>query len=145
MIKKLLAMKNFSPKKENRFRSSAAMSHHFPPAIIRGAFENVRLSGRNVGASMIAGGGDDEGGEARGSCSINIYINNDVQGINNSLLLGSDVRMGDPGVSLSLEGLDLDRGIRLVTKNKATDSTTRLVLLLAFVTLILSILAYFLA
>ncbi|KAL1546632.1 hypothetical protein AAHA92_23205 [Salvia divinorum] len=140
-------MKNFSPQKENRFRSSEAMSHHIPPAFIRGAFENVRLSGRSVGASMVAGAVDDEGGagEARGSCSINIYINNDVQGINNSLLLGSEMRMGDPGVSLSLEGLDLDRGIRLVTKNKATDSTTRLILLLAFVALIISIFAYFLA
>ncbi|KAH6811425.1 hypothetical protein C2S51_025187 [Perilla frutescens var. frutescens] len=110
--------------------------------ISRGSFENVRLSGRNVGASMIAGGGDGGAGESPGSCSINIYINNDVHGINNSVLLGSEVRMGDPGVSLCLEGLNLDRGFHLVTKKKGMDSTS-LILLLAFVTLIISVFAYF--
>lgn len=104
----------------------------------RGSFENLRLRGSSVGASMIAGGG---AGESPGSCSINIYINNDVQGINNSVLFGSEVRMGDPGVSLCLEGVDMDRGFRLVTKKKGMDST-HLILLLAFLTLIISFSAY---
>lgn len=116
------------------------MDQHTPPPISRGAFDNVRLSGRNVGASMIVGGGD---GEAQGSCSINIYINNDVQGVNNSLLLGSEVRMGDCGVRVCLEGLKLDRGFRIVRRNEGTDFN-RLILLLAIVTLIVSIFAYFL-
>lgn len=133
-------MKNFShPKQENRFGYRRSMSHPIPPQINRGSFENVRLRGTSVGASMVADGG---AGESPGSCTINIYINNDIQGINNSLLLGSEVRMGDPGVSLCLEGLHMDRGFRLVTKKKGPDST-HFILLLAFVMLIVSLSAYF--
>ncbi|KAL8476912.1 hypothetical protein ACS0TY_029277 [Phlomoides rotata] len=108
------------------------------PQLSRGSFENVRLGGRNVGASMVAGGGD-----SPGSCSINIYINNDVQGINNSVLIDSEVRMGDPGISFCLEGLKMDRGFRMVTKKKDNYFlTTLILLLLAFVILIISFFAH---
>lgn len=134
IINETAAMKNFShPKQENQFGSRGSMSH---PQINRGSFENVRLRGTSVGASMVAEGGSGE------SCSINIYINNDIQGINNSVLLGSEVRMGDPGVSLCLEGLKMDRGLRLVTNNKGADST-HFILLFAFLILIVSVSAYF--
>lgn len=113
-----------------------------PPQISRGSFENVRLGGRHVGASMIAGG---DSGESSGSCSINIYINNDIQGINNSVLIGSEVKMGDPGVSLCVEELKMDRGFRMVIKKKERDSAaTCLMLLLAFVILVISLFAYLL-
>lgn len=111
-----------------------------PPQLSRGSFENVRLGGRNVGASLVAGGG-----ESPGSCSINIYINNDVQGINNSVLIDSEVTMGDPGISLCLEGLKMDRGFRMVTKKKENDLvTTLIILLLAFLILLISFFTYFL-
>ncbi|EPS69631.1 hypothetical protein M569_05139, partial [Genlisea aurea] len=68
----------------------------------------VRLRGRNVGASMVIDGSPD----SNGSCSINIYISNNVQGINNSSLMGSsEVTMsGNLGVELHLEDLAMDRG-----------------------------------
>ncbi|KAL0287007.1 UNVERIFIED_CONTAM: hypothetical protein Sangu_2711700 [Sesamum angustifolium] len=110
-----------------------------PPQATLGPFENVRLAGRNVGASMIMGDGGSS--ESPGSCSINIYINNDIQGINNSVLIGSQVKMGDPGVSLGMEEVKMDRGFRLVTKKKERDSATW-VLLIAFIILVISIFAY---
>ncbi|KAG0491608.1 hypothetical protein HPP92_005006 [Vanilla planifolia] len=36
------------------------------------------------------------------SCCINIYVDNNIQGVTSSILLGSKVVMGDPGVHLSL-------------------------------------------
>ncbi|PIN18469.1 hypothetical protein CDL12_08861 [Handroanthus impetiginosus] len=114
-----------------------------PPEIGRGLLENVRLSGRNVGASMIGGGGSSE---SPGSCSINIYINNDIQGINNSVLIGSELKMGDPGASLCLEGLRMDRGFRLVSKKEEKDPTAYWILILAaFLIPIISFSAYLMA
>lgn len=114
-----------------------------PPRISRGSFENIRLSGRNMGASMVVDGGGSS--ESAGSCSINIYINNDVQGINNSVLIGSEVKMGDPGVRVWLDEVKMDRGFRMVNKNKGLDSAAFWVLLVAFLVLIVSILAYIIA
>ncbi|KAL0383670.1 UNVERIFIED_CONTAM: hypothetical protein Scaly_0654300 [Sesamum calycinum] len=133
-------MKNFSnPKQKNPFGLPKSLNHLMPPQATLGPFENVRLAGRNVGASMIMG--DGESSESPGSCSINIYINNDIQGINNSVLIGSQVKMGDPGVSLGMEEVKMDRGFRLVTKKKERDSATW-VLLIAFIILVISIFAY---
>ncbi|KAL0459347.1 UNVERIFIED_CONTAM: NADH dehydrogenase [ubiquinone] 1 alpha subcomplex subunit, mitochondrial [Sesamum latifolium] len=88
-------MKNFSnPKQKYPFGLPEYLNHLMPPQTTHGPFENVRLAGRNVGASMIMGDGGSS--ESPGSCSINIYINNDIQGINNSVLIGSEVKMGDP-------------------------------------------------
>ncbi|XAR58681.1 hypothetical protein NMG60_11014166 [Bertholletia excelsa] len=72
-----------------------------------GSFERVSLEGKNVGAEMTARSGSS--GESHNSCNINIYINNNVQGASNSVLLGSEVRMGDPGVCLSLEDVKLGK------------------------------------
>lgn len=121
--------------------SHKSMNHPMPPPrISRGSFENIRFSGRNIGASMAVDGGGS--GESAGSCSINIYINNDVQGINNCVLIGSEVKMGDPGVRVWLDEVKMDRGFRMVNKNKVLDSAAFWVLLVAFLVLIVSILAY---
>lgn len=63
-----------------------------------GSFERVTLKGRNVGAAMLMPAGTR--GESHDCCCINIYINNNIQGVNNSILHGSEVTMRDPGVSL---------------------------------------------
>ncbi|XP_068666690.1 uncharacterized protein [Aristolochia californica] len=34
-------------------------------------------------------------------CCINVYVNSNVQGVNNSIVVGSEVSMRDPGVRLS--------------------------------------------
>ncbi|CAA0823921.1 Unknown protein [Striga hermonthica] len=113
------------------------MSRSTQPRVTRGSFENVPLLGSNAGASMAVEGG----GESPGSCSINIYINNDFQGINNSILVGSDVKMGDPGVRLCLEGLQLDRAFHMVRRNKSWDYW---VVLVGFVVMVISFSAYLL-
>jgi hypothetical protein len=78
------------------------------------SFERVNLKGRNIGAAMwVPGhGGTCTSGESHDCCcSIKIYINNNVQGVNNSLLHGSEVTMRDPGVSLFFgEHVKVDRG-----------------------------------
>ncbi|KAL3828096.1 hypothetical protein ACJIZ3_016898 [Penstemon smallii] len=126
-------MKNFTnPKQENqnRFSFHKPRNHPMPPQFSRGSFENVRLAGRSVGASMIAGSG-----ESQGCCSINIYVNNDVQGINNSVLVGSDVKMEGLGVSLSMKELKMDRG-------QERDFEIWRLLLISFVVLAISFYAY---
>lgn len=60
-------------------------------------------------------------GESQDCCSINIYISNNVQGVNNSVLIGSKVKQGNPGVCLSLKGLQLDRGIQKTSKKKTSE------------------------
>ncbi|KAG5567361.1 hypothetical protein RHGRI_002798 [Rhododendron griersonianum] len=68
------------------------------------SFERINLGGKNVGAAMTVRRGSC--GKSANSCNINIYVNNNVQGVNNSLLLGSEVRVGDPGVCLSMRGVE---------------------------------------
>ncbi|GFP82977.1 hypothetical protein PHJA_000440800 [Phtheirospermum japonicum] len=83
-----------------------------------------------------------DGGESPGSCSINVYINNDIQGVNNSMLIGSEVKMGDPGVRLCLEGLKMDRGFRVVSRKK--DYWDSWMLMVGFMIMLLSFCAYLL-
>lgn len=70
-----------------------------------GSGHGVKLEGRNVGASMTTcrGGSKD-------CCCINIYISNNIQGVSNSILFGSTVKMGDPGVSFSMKDVKFHRG-----------------------------------
>ncbi|XP_055813095.1 uncharacterized protein LOC129882704 [Solanum dulcamara] len=86
-----------------------------------GPFEHVKLEGRNLGASMMA---------RRGVCSsdcccINIYINNNIQGVNNSFLFGSKVKMGDPGVSFSMKDVKFHRGKMGTKKIKGGNSPNK--------------------
>ncbi|CDP03801.1 unnamed protein product [Coffea canephora] len=81
-----------------------------------GCFEGVKLEGRNAGATTIA-----RQGCCGDCCSINIYISNNVQGVNNSILVGSEVKQGNAGVCLSLKGLKLDRGFQKSSKKKTSE------------------------
>ncbi|KAI7983636.1 hypothetical protein LOK49_LG15G00703 [Camellia lanceoleosa] len=83
-----------------------------------GSFERVNLEGKNVGAAMINRRGIS--GESPNCCNINIYINNNIQGVNNSVLVGSEVKMGDPGVCLSLSDVKLGKAF-LEPKKKSSN------------------------
>ncbi|CAH9093813.1 unnamed protein product [Cuscuta europaea] len=61
-------------------------------------FESIKMEGTNIGASMVTS-------ESRYSGCINIYINNNIQGVNHSILLGSRVDLRDPGIRFSINGL----------------------------------------
>ncbi|KAK7396461.1 hypothetical protein VNO78_17492 [Psophocarpus tetragonolobus] len=73
------------------------------------SFEYVNLDGKNVGASMRLQHRSTKG-DPKDSCCINIYVNNNVQGVSNSVLHDSEVRMRDPGISLYFENLKVDKG-----------------------------------
>lgn len=72
------------------------------------SFERVNLKGRNTGAAMFIPS-DTSGESHHDCCCINIYINNNIQGVNNSILHGSEIKMRDPGVSLFFGEVNLDR------------------------------------
>ncbi|MED6168021.1 hypothetical protein PIB30_008041 [Stylosanthes scabra] len=74
-------------------------------------FECIHLDGKNVGATMRLQHRSKKG-EAKEEhcCCINIYVNNNVQGVSNSVLHGSEVKMRDPGVSLYFENFKIDKG-----------------------------------
>lgn len=62
--------------------------------------DHVTLNGLNVGAATIINPNHTEGQPGHHFC-INIYVTNNVQGVNNSILLESKVAMRDPGACLS--------------------------------------------
>lgn len=71
-----------------------------------GSFHGVHLRGKNTGAIM-----SNRASSARkfgNNCNVNIYVNNNVQGVNNSILVGSKVKLRDPGVRLRLGALRLE-------------------------------------
>ncbi|KAJ1391424.1 ABC transporter C family member 5 [Sesbania bispinosa] len=71
-----------------------------------GSFEYINLDGKNVGATMRLQHRSSTKGEPKEDCCcINIYVNNNVQGVSNSVLHDSEVRMRDPGISLYFENL----------------------------------------
>lgn len=75
----------------------------------KGSFCNwAKLQGKNCGAEMLMchGGASDSQ-----DCCINIYINNNIQGVNNATLVGSKVKMGDPGVTLTFGDFKVERRI----------------------------------
>ena len=63
-------------------------------------FERINLEGKNTGASFSIRPGIGAEPHSSDCCCINIYINNNVQGANSSVLHGSCVKMKDPGVYL---------------------------------------------
>lgn len=69
--------------------------------ISHGEFEGINMESRNSGATMITR--RNFSGESGDYLCINIHVNNNVQGINNSILVGSKVNLGDSGVWLSLK------------------------------------------
>ncbi|KAJ0051687.1 hypothetical protein Pint_01648 [Pistacia integerrima] len=91
--------------------SISIIKHQFiypmPPERCYGSFSRVNLEGTNIGAAMFARRGTTA--ESQDCCCINIYVNNNVQGVNNSVLLGSEVRMRDPGVCLYFGDIKFDR------------------------------------
>ncbi|KAK7284165.1 hypothetical protein RJT34_18906 [Clitoria ternatea] len=77
-----------------------------------GPFEYINLDGKNVGATMHLQHRNTKE-EPKDCCCINIYVNNNVQGVSNSVLHDSEVKMRDPGVGLYFENLKVQKGDRL--------------------------------
>ncbi|KAJ6389918.1 hypothetical protein OIU77_024194 [Salix suchowensis] len=106
-----------------------------------GSFDRVNLKGRNVGAAMtVRHGGRDE---PQHSYCINIFINNNVQGVNNSILLGSEVSMRDPGVSLFLEDMKLKS--KKSRRNKEDAAGSSKLMSLGMIALVFILLVLFLS
>ena len=85
--------------------------------------ERVNLENANAGASFSLRQGN--GAESHDCCCINIYINNNVQGVNNSALCDSEVNMRDPGVHLFFGDVKLGkRSQRAARKKKSKGSTS---------------------
>ncbi|XP_070005830.1 uncharacterized protein [Nicotiana sylvestris] len=99
-------------------------------------FESVNLEGRNIGASMIVRRGTSSSESRSECCSINIYISNNIQGVNNSILLGSKVKMGDPAVNLSFKDLGFEREKKKSKMKNGAAVTLCWMLLFAFVSVL---------
>lgn len=108
----------------------SALLNLMSPERSHGVFEDVNLEGRSNGAVMNAR--RSSSGKSSDSCGINVYINNNVQGVCNSILVGSEVHMGDPGVSLSLKPMESGKIFR-GSKNGSGISTLGLIFGLMFV------------
>ncbi|XWS47048.1 hypothetical protein CRYUN_Cryun14cG0119900 [Craigia yunnanensis] len=78
------------------------------PEISFGSLNRINLEGSNAGATMFIRRG--LLGEPEGCCCINIYTNSNVQGTNNSVLIGSNIKMKNPGVHLYFGDLRLGEG-----------------------------------
>ncbi|KAI3741999.1 hypothetical protein L1987_59678 [Smallanthus sonchifolius] len=79
----------------------------FQPSIV---IRDPNLEGTNVGAAMIIHRGTGfSSGEMNDSCGVHIYVNNNIQGLNNSIMIGSRLYMGDPGVWLTLKDSKLEK------------------------------------
>ncbi|WOG94968.1 hypothetical protein DCAR_0314265 [Daucus carota subsp. sativus] len=67
-----------------------------------GELAGIGMESRNSGATMVArrSSSSDDSGDYQ---CININVNNNVQGINNSIFVGSKVNIGDSGVWLALK------------------------------------------
>lgn len=82
-------MKNLYPlKPQESTHFPKSVDHSMMVQISCGSFENGKLERTNVGAAMII-----RCGGCSGESSLtNIYINYDTQGINDSVLIGRDVK-----------------------------------------------------
>ncbi|KAI5599949.1 hypothetical protein BDE02_02G229800 [Populus trichocarpa] len=109
------------------------------PESSHASFDRVNLKGRNVGATMFIRHGVHD--EPQDSYSINIFVNNNVQGVNNSILLESEVSMRDPGVSIFLEDMKLKSKKKRRNEDDASGSSKLgslgMAMLAAFILLLL--------
>ncbi|KAG7636803.1 hypothetical protein AtNW77_Chr2g0238261 [Arabidopsis thaliana] len=67
----------------------------------------INLNGRNVGAVMVSPRDVDIASQS--GCRINIYVNSNVQATCGSALIGSKVKLRDPGVHLHIEDVKMTR------------------------------------
>lgn len=107
-------------------------------------FRHVNFEGRNVGASMVMGRGALDESPDGESCRINIYINNNIQGVNNSALVGSMVQMGDPGVYLTFRGVKFNEDSRETSRKNRESNEKGLVAEVGFFGKFLVLIAFLL-
>ncbi|KAE8703995.1 hypothetical protein F3Y22_tig00110462pilonHSYRG00486 [Hibiscus syriacus] len=73
-----------------------------------GSSDRINIDGTNAGATMFVRRGTSN--KPEGFCCINIYANSNVQGTNSSVLLGSNIKMKNPGVRLYFGDLKFGDG-----------------------------------
>ncbi|KAK8717925.1 hypothetical protein V6N13_045175 [Hibiscus sabdariffa] len=78
------------------------------PEIGLGSFNHIDIEGTNSGATMSVRRGISD--KPEGCCCINIYTNSNVQGTNSSVLVGSKIKMKNPGVHLYFGDLKFGHG-----------------------------------
>ncbi|XWS31359.1 hypothetical protein CRYUN_Cryun23aG0069600 [Craigia yunnanensis] len=78
------------------------------PEISLGSSNHVSFEGSNAGATMFIRRG--MSGEPEGCCCINIYTNSNVQGTDTSVLLGSYIKIKNPGAHHYFGDLKLGEG-----------------------------------
>ncbi|KAE8701408.1 hypothetical protein F3Y22_tig00110548pilonHSYRG00926 [Hibiscus syriacus] len=81
-----------------------------------GSFDRIDIDGTNAGATMFVRRGMSD--KSEGCCCINIYTNSNVQGANGSVLIGSNIKMKNPGVHLYFG--DLKFGDRSLISGSST-------------------------
>ncbi|KAE9585520.1 hypothetical protein Lalb_Chr25g0289821 [Lupinus albus] len=80
------------------------------PKAKHGSLEYINLEGKNVGATMHLHHRSTKCKPKKDCCCVNIYVNNNVQGISNSVLHDSEVKMRNPGVRLYFEDFKVGKG-----------------------------------
>ncbi|GMI69267.1 hypothetical protein HRI_000596000 [Hibiscus trionum] len=73
-----------------------------------GSFNRINIDGTNSGATMFTRRSMSD--KPEGCCCINIYTNSNVQGANGSVLVGSKIKMKNPGVHLYFGDLKFGGG-----------------------------------
>lgn len=84
------------------------------------SYGRINLEGKNTGATFSLHG--ENGGQSHDCCCINIYLNNNIQGANNSVLHESELNMRNPGVCLFLGDVKLGKRSSL-SRNKRRRKT----------------------
>ncbi|KAJ3678547.1 hypothetical protein LUZ60_002350 [Juncus effusus] len=72
--------------------------------------DNLSVDGTNLGATMKIHQCP-QAVRSNESVCINIYVNNNIQGVTNSVMLGSKMIMRDPGARVSFGGMDREDGV----------------------------------
>ncbi|KAL8191914.1 hypothetical protein R6Q57_028645 [Mikania cordata] len=110
-----------------------------PPSIIG----DPNLEGTNVGAAMIINRHGGPTGEVNDGCGLNIYVTNNIQGLNNSIMIGSRLNMGDPGVWLTFKDSNLEKWFSKKTNSNSGSLSLGFHLLLTLVIVLGFMMMYF--
>ncbi|GMI98681.1 hypothetical protein like AT2G20362 [Hibiscus trionum] len=105
------------------------------PAIGSGSFGRINIEGTNSGATMFVPRGMSD--KPEGCCCINIYTNSNVQGTNSSVLVGSNIKMKNPGVHLYFGDLKLGEGSSITRRPAGSTLDFGSLFLFVFVPVIL--------
>ncbi|KAK8494005.1 hypothetical protein V6N11_037543 [Hibiscus sabdariffa] len=108
------------------------------PEIGLGSSDRINIEGTNSGATMFVPHGTSD--KPGGCCCINIYTNSNVQGTNGSVLVGSNIKMKNPGVHLYFGDLKFGEGSSITRRPVGSTLDFGSIFLFVFVPIILTLL-----